>query len=129
VNAMDNRNAVVSNAINSLAPKLNGKPDAGDTLEKAGHLILEMIGKAANAAEAGYQQAVESNRKLSGQLRGAEDRMRELEVEVRHHQDRSDRAEKWLYQISVEIEQQFLGTADRRPPQPSAPQVVSGQKR
>jgi hypothetical protein len=129
VNAMDNRNAVVSNAINSLAPKLNGKPDADDTLEKAGHLILEMIGKAANAAEAGYQQAVESNRKLSGQLRGAEDRMRELEVEVRHHQDRSDRAEKWLYQISVEIAQQFLGTADRRPTQPSAPQVVSGQKR
>jgi hypothetical protein len=126
---MDNRNAAVSNAIIPLAPKLNGNPDAGDTLEKAGHLILEMIGKAANAAEAGYQQAVESNRKLSGQLRGAEDRMRELEVEVRHHQDRSDRAEKWLYQISVEIEQQFLGTADRRPTQPSAPQVVSGQKR
>jgi hypothetical protein len=126
---MGYRNAAVSNAIIPLAPKLNGNPDAGDTLEKAGHLILEMIGKAANAAEAGYQQAVESNRKLSGQLRGAEDRMRELEVELRHRQDRSDRAEKWLYQISVEIEQQFLGAADRRPTQPSAPQVVSGQKR
>jgi hypothetical protein len=35
--------------------------------------------------------------------------MRELEAKVRHHQDRADRAEKWLYQISVEIEQKFLG--------------------
>ena len=29
-------------------------------------------------------------------------------MEVRRHQDRADRAEKWLYQISVEIEQSSL---------------------
>ena len=52
---------------------------------------------------AAYQQAVETSRKLSGQLRAAEGRIRELEVEIRRHQDRADRAEKWLYQISVEI--------------------------
>ena len=62
-----------------------------------------MIGKAANTAEANYQQVVETSRKLSGQLRAAEDRIRELEVGIRRHQDRADRAEKWLYQISVEI--------------------------
>jgi hypothetical protein len=44
-----------------------------------------MIGKAANNAKANYQQAVETSRKLSGQLRAAEDRIRELEVEVRRH--------------------------------------------
>ena len=129
VSAMSSRNAAIADAVVPFAPKLNGKPETADTLEKAGHLILEMVGKAANAAEASYQQAVETSRKLSGQLRGAEDRIQELEVEVRRHQDRADRAEKWLYQISVEIEQKFLGRDDRRPSQPPAPQVVSGQHR
>jgi hypothetical protein len=86
-----------------------------------------MVGKA--AAEANYQQVVETSRKLSTQLRGAEERIRELEVQVRHHQDRADWAEKWLYQISVEIEQKFLGRDDSHPSQPPPPQAVSGQKR
>jgi hypothetical protein len=41
----------------------------------------------------------------------------------------ADRAEKWLYQISVEIEQKFRGIDDRHPSQPPVPQVFSGQKR
>ena len=123
--AMSSRSAAIADAIVPFAPKLNGKPETGDTLEKAGHLILEMVGKAANAVEANYQQTVETSCKLSGQLRGAEDRTRELEVEVRRHQDRADRAEKWLYQISVEIEQKFFGRDDRRPSQPPAPQAIS----
>jgi len=109
--AMNSRNAAVPDAVVRFAPKPNGRAETGDTLEKAGHLILEMVDKAANAAEASYQQAVETSRKLSGQLRGAEDRIRELEAEVRRHQDRADRAEKWLYQISVEIEQKLIGRA------------------
>ena len=126
---MSSRNAAIADAVVPFAPKLNGKPETADTLEKAGHLILEMVGKAANAAEASYQQAVETSRKLSGQLRGAEDRIQELEVEVRRHQDRADRAEKWLYQISVELERSFFGRDDSRLSQPPAPQAVSGQKR
>ena len=109
-----------------FAPKVKGRPETGDALEKAGYLILEMIGKAANNAEANYQQAVETSRKLSGQLRAAEDRIRELEVEIRRHQDRADRAEKWLYQISVEIEQKFFGR-DEDNAQP--PPVVSRTQR
>ena len=129
VSAMTSRNAAIADAVVPFAPKLNGKPETADTLEKAGHLILEMVGKAANAAEASYQQAVETSCKLSGQLRAAEDRIQELEVEVRRHQDRADRAEKWLYQISVEIEQKFRSIDDRRPSQSPVPQAVSGQKR
>ena len=56
-------------------------------------------------------------------------RARLHEAQVRHHQDRADRAEKWLYQISVEIEQNFFGRDDSRPSQPPPPQAVSGQKR
>ena len=127
--AMSSRNAAVPDAVVPFAPKLNGGAETGDPLEKAGQAILGLLDRAANAAEANYQQVAETGRKLSGQLRGAEDRLRELEAQVRHYQDRADRAEKWLYQISLEIEQQFLGTADRRPSQQPAPQVVSGQKR
>jgi predicted nucleic acid-binding Zn-ribbon protein len=90
---------------------------------------LGLLNKAASAAEANCQQAVEMANKLSGQVRAAEGRIRELEAQVRHHQDRADRAEKWLYQISVEIEQNFFGRGDSRPLQPSPPQAVSGQKR
>jgi hypothetical protein len=129
VSAMSDRGARATGSVVALEPKANVRPEASDPLEKAGHLILEMIGKAASAAEVNYQQAVETSRKLSGQLRGAEDRIRELEVEVRRHQDRADRAEKWLYQISVEIEQKFLDRDDRRPSQPPPPQAVSGQPR
>ena len=129
VSSVSSRNVAVPDAVVPFAPKVKGRPETGDTLEKAGHLILEMISKAANTAEANYQQAVETSRKLSGQLRAAEDRIRELEVEIRHHQDRADRAEKWLYQISVEIEQKFRGSDDRRPLQQPPPPAVSGQNR
>src|SRR4029077_15272401 len=46
-------------------------PGTSDPLEKAGLLILDMVGQAASIAEANYQQAAEVSRKLSAQLRGA----------------------------------------------------------
>jgi hypothetical protein len=101
---MNNRGAGVAQAVVPFAPKVNARSEAGDTLDKAGHLILDMVGQAASIAEANYQQAAEMSRKLSAQLRGAEDRIRELEAKVRQQEERADRAEKWLHQVSVEIE-------------------------
>jgi chromosome segregation ATPase len=106
---MSSRNAGAPDAVVALAPKANGKSATGDTLDKAGQAILSLLNRAASSAEANYQQVTETGRKLSAQLRGAEDRLRELEAQVQHYQDRADRAEKWLYQISVEIEQKFIG--------------------
>ena len=126
---MSSRNAAVPDAVVRFAPKLNGKSETGDPLEKAGQAILSLLDRAANAAEANYQQVAETGRRLSAQLRGAEDRLRELEAQVRHYQDRADRAEKWLYQISVEIEQKFFGIDNPHVSQPLGPQAVSGQKR
>ena len=45
---------------------------------------------------------------LTALLRAAEERIRELEAKVRHHEDRADRAERWVYKIWVEIEQKFF---------------------
>jgi hypothetical protein len=87
-----------------------------------------MVGKAASAAEFNNQKAVQVAEKLSAQLRAAENRMRELENKTRYHEDRADRAERWLYQISVDVEQKFFGRDDNRASQPPPPQAVSGQK-
>jgi len=107
--SMADRDSGVTQAVVPFAPKSNARSDANDPLEKAGHLILDMVRQAAGNAQASYQQAVETSRKLAAQLRGAEDRMKELEAKLRHQEDRADRAEKWLHHISVEIEGQFFG--------------------
>jgi hypothetical protein len=126
---MSDRGSGPTEAVIPLAPKLNARPDPSDPLEKAGLLILDMVGQAAGIAEANYQQAVEVSRKLSAQLRGAEDRIRELEANARHHQERADRAERWLHQVSVEIEQKFFGRDDGRHSQPPPPQALFRNQR
>ena len=109
-----------------LAPKLNSRTDAGDPLDRAAQTILGTINRAATTVEASYRQGLEINNKLAAQLRAAEQRMSELEVKARYHEDRADRAEKWLYQISVEIEQRFFG---REEDNSQAPQAVSRTQR
>ena len=122
---MSDRGSGPAEAVIPLAPKLNARSDPNDPLDKAGHLILDMVGQAASIAEANYQQAVEVSRNLSVQLRGAEDRIRELEAKVRHHQDRADRAEKWLYQVSIEVEQKFFPSGSWSSLQPPPQQALS----
>ena len=105
---MSNNGVGGAKAVVPFGPKSSAKSEAGDELDRAGQAIMGALHEAAGAAEAKYQQAVETTHKLSAQLRAAEDRIKELEVKVRHHESRADRAEKWLYQISVEIEQKFF---------------------
>jgi hypothetical protein len=120
---MNNRGAVMAEAIVPFAPKSNAKAETGDPLDRAGQTILSALDRAAGAAEEKYRQAVETTHKVSAQLRAAEDQIRELEGKARYQENRADRAEKWLYQISVEVEQKFFGRADERPS--PAPQSVS----
>ena len=115
---MSTRGADVRGAPVPFAPKLSVRSEAGDPLDRAAQHTLDLLHRAAVAAEANNQQTLEAVDKLSAQLRAAEDRIRQLEANVRHHQDRADRAERWLYQISVEIEQKFFGREDGRPSQP-----------
>ncbi len=105
--------AAMAEAIVPFAPKANSKSEANDPLDRAGQAILGALQRAAGAAEANYQQAQETAHKLSAQLRAAEDRVRQLEATTRHHEGRADRAEKWLYRISMEIEQKFFSENNR----------------
>jgi hypothetical protein len=80
---MSDRGSGPAEAVIPLAPKLNARSDPNDPLDKAGHLILDMVGQAASIAEANYQQAVEVSRKLSAQLRGADESLRQKSANAR----------------------------------------------
>ena len=82
-----------------------------DQLDSAGQAILKLLHKAAGAAEANSREALETAQKLSSQLRAAEDRIAELEAEVHHYREKSDRAEEWLRKISMEIEDRLMSEA------------------
>jgi cell fate (sporulation/competence/biofilm development) regulator YmcA (YheA/YmcA/DUF963 family) len=80
----------------------------GDQLESAGQAILKLLHKAAGATEANSRQALATAQRLASQLRTAEDRIAELEAEVHHYREKSERAEDWLRKISAEIENRLL---------------------
>ena len=123
---MSDRGAGATEAVVPFASKPNAKPEAGDPLDRAAQAILGLVHRAAAGADAQYQQAVDKTQQLSAQLRAAEDRIGKLEAHARHHQERAERAERWLYQISVEIEQKFFGrTEARRPQSPGGPNPQS----
>ena len=83
--------------------------DDGDPVEESGKAIVVLLKEAADTARATCLQAVNAAQKASGQLRAAEDRIKGLELEVRHHADRAAHAEKWLAHVHHEIEDKFFG--------------------
>ena len=107
-----------------------------DLLDRAGNAILGLVSRAADVAAADLKEARDVAKKLADHLRAANERLQaahdelraahgqinDLKADVRHYQDRANRAEKWLEQISSEIEQKFLGADQKRPALRGAPQ-------
>jgi cell fate (sporulation/competence/biofilm development) regulator YmcA (YheA/YmcA/DUF963 family) len=81
--------------------------DAGQ-LDSAGQAILKLLHKAAGTAEANSRKALETAQRLSSQLHTAQERIAELEREVQHYREKSERAEEWLSKISAEIEDRLI---------------------
>jgi hypothetical protein len=101
-----------SDSVIPFAPAArSGGSNGADQLDTAGQTILRLLHKAAGVAEANSQQALDTAQKLSHQLREADDRIAELEAEVRAYLERAERAEEWLHKIYTEIEERFI----RRP--------------
>ena len=103
-------------AIPDVAEAKNTEADvvdrAADVVDRAGNAIVELVNRAANYGEANLLAAQETAEKLAYQLRAAQGRINELEANVRYYQDRTERAEKWMHQISSEIHRKFLGADD-----------------
>ena len=84
-----------------------------------------MLEQAAAVAAQNCQHAVDVAQKISLKLRAAEDRIKDLEAEIGHYQERAARAEQWLQRISQEIEQRFLDEkADRSRPAPRHQSII-----
>jgi chromosome segregation ATPase len=99
----------------SVAPETKNTVLEADVLDRAGNAILGLVNRAAGTVQADLQEAREAAERIADQLRIANDRIDKLEAKARYFQDRAERAEKWLQQISSEIEQRFLGANDGRP--------------
>ena len=103
------------------APKAKNRDSETDPLELAGNAILGLVDRAADIAETDLREAREVAEKLADQLRAAQNLINELEASVRYYQDWKNRAEKWMHQISSEIEQRFFGAGRGRSGRQSAP--------
>jgi len=107
-------------------------PNDEDPLERTGQTILDLLQRAAGIAEKNSQHAMDIAHKLSLELRAAEDYIKKLETELRYYKDRSDRAEEWLRQISVQIEKRFPSSGDtdtgQEPARQSGPQDYAPKK-
>jgi chromosome segregation ATPase len=109
-------------AVVPYAPKEKSAGSEAEIVDRAGNAILGLVSRAADAAAADLQEAREVAEKLADQLRAAHDQLQaaqdqinNLEADVRYYQDRTDRAEKWLHQISSKIEQRFFDATGRQP--------------
>jgi DNA repair ATPase RecN len=84
------------------------QPNDGDPIDRSGHAIVTMLQQAVDVAQQNCERAMDIAHKLSLKLREAEDRIAQLEGQIRHYQDRADRAEKWMHRIHSEIEDRFF---------------------
>jgi TATA-binding protein-associated factor Taf7 len=84
------------------------EPNSANQLDSAGEAILKLLHKAAGAAETNSRRALETAQNLSSQLRAAQDRIAELEAEIQHYREKSERAEEWLRKIFMEIEDRLI---------------------
>jgi hypothetical protein len=102
-----------SQSYSTISPSENGAASKdADQLDTAGQAILKLLHKAAGAAEANSRRALETAQTLASQLRAAEGRIAELEAEVHHYREKSERAEEWLRKISMEIEDRLISDPD-----------------
>ena len=79
-----------------------------EELERAGKAILVLIDRVAQTTEARVAETTKTAQKVTEQLRAAEDRIRQLETELRHYQQRAARAEEWLMRVRNEIQNNFF---------------------
>jgi hypothetical protein len=94
---------------------MSSSDDNLELVDRAGQSILDLLHRAADAADQNTQQSVETAQRLAQQLQAARDRIGQLEGELADYRDRAERSESWLEKIHMEVEEQF--PASGRKPQ------------
>ena len=67
-----------------FAPKPKEARGDGDAVDRSGQAIVSLLQQAAETANANCDRAMDLAHKLSMQLRAAEERIRDGEIEMRH---------------------------------------------
>ena len=83
--------------------------------------MIALLQEAVDVTKQNCERAMDIAHKLSLQLRAAEDRVAQLEGEIRHYQERAAHAEKWMYRIHQEIEDRFFKEGPAAPNSNAAP--------
>src|SRR5215831_11796617 len=97
-------------------------PLGSPVLDEAGHAIIAMLQKAAEASKEECARAMDLAHRLSFELRAAEERARVAEAEAARFRDRATQAEGWLLRIRNELDQTLLQRQDPEPrPAPPVP--------
>ncbi len=94
-----------------FAPTHREVRQEGDPIDRSGHAVIALLQEAVDVAKHNCERAMDIAHKLSLQLRASEDRVAQLEGEIRHYQERAVRAEKWMHRIHAEIEDRFFKDA------------------
>ena len=76
-----------------------------------------MLKEAAALSQENVDRAMTMAHRLSVQLRAAEDRIQQLESDVKHFENRATHAEGWLQTIRTEVEETLLGSLESHRPQ------------
>jgi hypothetical protein len=97
-----------------FAPKSGPRTDRFE-VEEIGQAIVAKLHKAAELSNENCDRAMALAHKLAMELRGAEERINQLEGEVEVCRDRAARAEGWLRTIHKQIEEKLI-----------APRLASG---
>ena len=91
--------------------------DEGDPIDQVGHALVAALAQAARVGEENVERAMTVAHKLSIQLRAAEDRINQLEAEVKRLEGRASRAEQWLQTIKNEIEEKLIHQMEANRPE------------
>jgi hypothetical protein len=117
--AMNQRAVEVPDEVLKFAPKERPRPD--DPMDQSGQAIVAMLQKAADLSNDNTDRAMAMAHRLSVQLRAAEDRINELQMENAQLMERASRAETWLALIRKEIEEKLIAPrANNRGPKPAS---------
>ena len=76
-------------------------------------MLLKLLHKAADTAEANSRRGLETAQQLSDKLEAAKDRINELEGHE-FYRGKIERAEAWLYKIASEIEERLIREPEDR---------------
>ena len=104
---MNENGAETPEQVVKFAPKSGPRTD-GFEVEEVGQAIVAKLQKAAELSNENCDRAMALAHKLAMELRGAEERINQLEAEVEVCQGRAARTEGWLRTIHKQIEEKLI---------------------